>query len=48
MALPKEVPPEQDPQMVRDCCEKQFVSKGMIADFAIHDPARPDTMFTVM
>ena len=39
LALPKEVPPEQYPQMVRDYCEKQFVSKGMIADFAIHDPA---------
>ena len=41
LALPKEVPTEQYPQMVRDYCEKQFVSKGMIADFAIHDPAPP-------
>ena len=41
LALPKEVPPEQYPQMVRDYCEKQFVSKGMVADFAIHDPAPP-------
>ena len=41
LALPKEVPPEKYPQMVRDYCEKQFVSKGMIADFAIHDPAPP-------
>ena len=41
LALPKEVPPEQYPQMVRDYCEKQFVSKGMIADFAIHDPNPP-------
>ena len=41
LALPKEVPPEQYPQMVQDYCEKQFVSKGMIADFAIHDPAPP-------
>ena len=41
LALPKEVPPEQYPQMVRDYCEEQFVSKGMIADFAIHDPAPP-------
>ena len=38
---PKKSPPEQYPQMVRDYCEKQFVSKGMIADFAIHDPAPP-------
>lgn len=43
LALPKEVPSEQYPQMVRDYCEKQFISKGMIADFAIHDP-----MLTVM
>ena len=41
LALPKEVPPEQYPQMVRDYCEKHFVSKGMIADFAIHDPNPP-------
>ena len=41
LALPKEVPPEQYPQMVRDYCEKHFVSKGMIADFAIHDPDPP-------
>ena len=41
LALPKEVSPEQYPQMVRDYCEKHFVSKGMIADFAIHDPAPP-------
>ena len=41
LALPKEVPPEQYPQMIRDYCEKQFVSKGMVADFAIHDPAPP-------
>lgn len=41
LALPKEVPPEQYPQMVRGYCEKQFVSKGMIADFAIHDPNPP-------
>ena len=41
LALPKEVPLEQYPQMVRDYCEKQFISKGMIADFAIHDPAPP-------
>ena len=41
LALPKEVPKEMYPQMVRDYCEEHFVSKGMIADFAIHDPAPP-------
>ena len=41
LALPKEVLPEHYPQMIRDYCEKQYVSKGMIADFAIYgtDPA---------
>ena len=37
MALPREVPPEQYPQMLRDYCQEQFVSKGMCVDFAIHD-----------
>ena len=41
LALPKEVPPEQYPQVIWDYCEKQYVSKGMIADVAIYgtDPA---------
>ena len=41
LALPKEVPPEQYLQVIWDYCEKQYVSKGMIADFAIYgtDPA---------
>lgn len=37
MALPREIPPEQYPQMLRDYCQTQFVSKGMCVDFAIHD-----------
>ncbi len=37
MALPREIPPKQYPQMLRDYCQAQFVSKGMCADFAIHD-----------
>ena len=37
MALPREVPPEQYPQMLRDYCQAQFVSKGMCVDFAIHN-----------
>ena len=36
-ALPREVPKEQYADMVRDYCNEQFVSKGMICDFAIHD-----------
>ena len=30
--------PDQYAVLVREFCEQQFVSKGMIADFAIHDP----------
>ena len=37
-ALPIEVPREQYVQLVRDYCQEQFVSKGMVADFAIHEP----------
>ena len=37
MAIPKEVPEEQHIDMVREYCIEQFVSKGMIADFAIHN-----------
>ncbi len=48
LALPREVPEEMYPQMVRDYCEEHFVSKGMVADFAIHDPAYQDTIPIVM
>ena len=41
LALPREVPAEQYPQMVRDYCTEFFVSKGMCCDFAIHDPDPP-------
>ncbi|MBQ2675054.1 MAG: MobA/MobL family protein [Prevotella sp.] len=37
MALPKEIPKEQQIQLVREYCQEQFVSKGMIADIAVHD-----------
>ncbi len=30
-------PPEQHADLIRDYCREFFVSKGMIADFAIHD-----------
>ena len=41
LALPREVPEEFYPQMVQDYCNQFFVSKGMIVDFAIHDPKPP-------
>ena len=40
-ALPREVPPEQWTEMVRQYCQEQFVSRGMCVDFAIHDPEPP-------
>ena len=41
LAIPREVPEEQWAQLVRDYCNEFFVSKGMIVDFAIHDPYPP-------
>lgn len=37
IALPNEIPADQHEQLVREFCQEQFVSKGMIADYAIHD-----------
>ena len=37
LAFPVEVPKEQYLKIIREFCQEQFVSKGMIADFAIHD-----------
>ena len=37
LAFPVEVPKEQYLPMLKEFCREQFVSKGMIADFAIHD-----------
>ena len=37
VAIPREVPTEEYPQLIRDYCNEQFVSKGMCCDFAIHD-----------
>ena len=37
LAIPREIPPEQYADLIRDYCREFFVSKGMIADFAIHD-----------
>lgn len=40
LAIPREIPPEQHADLLRDYCREFFVSKGMIADFAIHDKQR--------
>jgi len=37
IALPNEIPADQHEHLVREFCQEQFVSKGMIADYAIHD-----------
>ena len=37
LAMPREIPSEQHADLIRDYCREFFVSKGMIADFAIHD-----------
>lgn len=37
LAFPVEVPKDQYLSMIKEFCQEQFVSKGMIADFAIHD-----------
>ena len=36
-ALPREVPAEQYPDLVREFCREHFIDKGMCCDFAIHD-----------
>ena len=41
LTIPREIPPYQYAALVREFCKQQFVSKGMIADFAIHDPHPP-------
>ena len=42
IALPKELPMEQRVELIREYCYEQFVSKGMIADIAVHDPDSPN------
>ena len=37
LAIPRELSPEQYADLLRDYCREFFVSKGMCADFAIHD-----------
>lgn len=41
IALPIELPMETNIKMLREHVQEQFVSKGMIADIAIHDPEPP-------
>lgn len=41
LIIPREIPPEQYVPLVKDYCHEFFVSKGMIADLAIHDPHPP-------
>lgn len=36
-ALPRELPKAAYESLVREYCQEQFVARGMIADFAIHD-----------
>ena len=47
LTIPREIPPDQYAVLVREFCEQQFVSKGMIADFAIHDP-HPPSKYTLI
>ena len=37
IAIPRELPRSQYADLIRDCCRESFVSRGMIADFAIYD-----------
>ncbi len=37
MAIPRELPKTEYEKLIRDYCMEQFVSKGMIADYAVHD-----------
>ena len=37
IALPRELPEDQYELLIRDYCQQQFVSQGMVVDYAIHD-----------
>ena len=41
LTIPREIPSDQYAVLVQEFCQQQFVSKGMIVDFAIHDPHPP-------
>lgn len=42
VALPAEISLEEQKELVREYCKSNFVSQGMIADFAIHNPPLMD------
>ena len=42
VALPRELSREQQIELLTDFAQKEFVSKGMIADIAIHNPLASD------
>ena len=41
LTIPREIPSDQYAVLVREFCQQQFVSKGMIVDFASHAPHPP-------
>ena len=41
LIIPREIPPDQYVKLVKEYCDEFFVSKGMIADIAVHDPDPP-------
>lgn len=43
ISIPVEIPESQRVQLIREYCQKNFVDKGMLADFCIHtkDPQNP-------
>ncbi len=43
IALPKELNPPEQLSLIRDFIEKNFVSAGMCADFALHNPPITDS-----
>ena len=48
LAIPREIPPEQHADLIRDYCREFFVSKGMIADFAIHDKGNGNPRYHIV
>lgn len=40
LALPSELDAGERAELVREFCEEAFVSRGMVADIAIHEPSR--------
>ena len=42
IALPVELSMEDNIALAREYCEKEFASKGMIVDLAVHDPEPPN------